>query len=135
MNTIEFDAVSDDGTVAIEWVELGEGLSGDYDPSDDEDTELLRFDAYEVSDEQEWLEMEDGSYCTLVPAATSEEDRKKLAAILANTLAASSEGGTRRKTAERLSWISPQWLHETSDVVIDAGLLDDPRSPAMKEQP
>jgi len=34
------------GKVIIEWVELGEGWSGDYNSDDPEDEELLRFDAY-----------------------------------------------------------------------------------------
>jgi len=30
--------------IMVEWVELGEGLSGDYNPDDPKDIELLRFD-------------------------------------------------------------------------------------------
>lgn len=39
-------AISKDGMVKVEWTDLGEGLSGDYDPSDPEDISLLRYDAW-----------------------------------------------------------------------------------------
>ena len=58
--------------LCLEWVYLGEGLCGDYNPDDPEDIPLLRFDAY-IKDEGQWTPIEDASYCTCVPASTDVE--------------------------------------------------------------
>lgn len=57
------------GNVRIDWVNLGEGNDGDYDPSDPNDKNLLRFDVYRL-DGKEWNGVEDGSYCTQVTVST-----------------------------------------------------------------
>lgn len=55
--------------VRIDWVNLGEGHDGDYDPTDKYDENLLRFDVSRF-DGKYWEAIEDGSYCTQVPSAT-----------------------------------------------------------------
>jgi hypothetical protein len=55
------------GNVKIEWVNLGEGFDGDYDPENPDDRNLLRFEVYR-NEGIEWVAIEDGSYCTLVDA-------------------------------------------------------------------
>ena len=66
-----------------EWIDIGEGWSGDYNPDDPTDTPLLRFDVLELtkveglfsdSPELEWEVLDDASYCTQMPADTSEAD-------------------------------------------------------------
>ena len=41
--------------VKVEWVELGEGWWGDYDPDDPMDEELLRFDVSWLDDAGQWV--------------------------------------------------------------------------------
>ena len=55
-----------DDEVKVEWAYIGEGYNGDYDPSDPDDVELLRFYVYHI-DDGEWVEVEDASYCTNMP--------------------------------------------------------------------
>jgi hypothetical protein len=116
------------GRVKVEWSELGEGWDGDFDPSDPDDVELLRFDFYALT-AGEWVAVSDASYCTRVPVATSPEVRQTLLAVLLAEAAPSIEEAlnpivdeeaagapgerevhpTSRKLFEHLSWIAPSW--------------------------
>jgi hypothetical protein len=100
------------GRVVIEWVELGEGFSGDYDPDDPNDEELLRFDAY--INNHEW---EDDyptySYCTYFPvSATPEQRRAGLEYLMEHLYEPMSKREWCRSEAERLSWIELDWIKE-----------------------
>jgi hypothetical protein len=64
--------------IKVEWDWCGEGNSGDYQPSDPEDQPLLRFTVYKTQG-AEWHEIDDSSYCTLIPITTPEEMLGKLA--------------------------------------------------------
>ena len=102
----------------VEWVDIGEGWSGDYNPDDPEDVALLRFDVLELtkveglfsdSPELEWEQMDDASYCTQMPADTSEADLRRGAEIIMDA----TYGKTNiKKICEELSWISPGWLEQ-----------------------
>ena len=83
------DLYEKDG-LRIEWDQLGEGLSGDYDPDDPDDVELLRFSVYlhtsrytpdafdDAPDDQGWWSRQDSSYCTYVPVSTGKVERLQL---------------------------------------------------------
>ena len=117
------------GDVKVEWVELGEGWCGDYDPTDPEDTELLRFDVYvragyaEANDvhgepafdegDGGWFVPSDASYCTQVPVDTDEPTRQALLEIIADEVADALPASIK-KVCERLSWISPDWAQRTT---------------------
>ena len=118
-------AVSDDGMVKVEWVDLGEGYYGDFDDDDPTDEPLLRFDAYVrwtgtdaderrslewIWDDPEWGIKSDGSYCTNVPTVTDDETLEMLAGVIANRLAESLDNGGWKRTAESMSWATPAWL-------------------------
>ena len=60
------------GDYMAEWNDIGEGLSGDYDPNDPDDRRLLRFDVYERVAGQ-WWPVDGGSYCTGLPVDTPYE--------------------------------------------------------------
>ena len=65
--------------VRIDWVNLDEGFDGDYDPENPDDVNLLRFDVSIANlDNHSWEEVEDGSYCTQVPADTNTETLKRI---------------------------------------------------------
>lgn len=98
------------GNLRVSWVELGEGYDGDYDETDEEDVELLRFDVHQKVD-GEWVEVEDCSFCTHFPVAASSEEQARGLEFLMNRLYPVFEGGgSLRRTAQRLSWIERAWL-------------------------
>jgi len=84
-------------TATLEYI--GEGWSGDYNPEDLFDQELLRFYVYEDDND-----LEDCSYCTQIPADTEKTILLKILSIILN--AAMTEEN-RKKRMEELSWISP----------------------------
>ena len=102
----------------VEWIDIGEGWSGDYNPDDPTDTPLLRFDVLELtkveglfsdSPELEWEVLDDASYCTQMPADTSEADLRRAAEIIMDA----TYGKTNiKKICAELSWISPGWLEQ-----------------------
>lgn len=94
--------------VRIEWVNCGEGWSGDYNPDDPEDTNLLRFDISVLSESGEWEDPGDASYCTRVPADTDSATLTMLLGILMRECESDVAKGSYKKTLERLSWIDQE---------------------------
>jgi hypothetical protein len=93
-------------TVKVEWDELGEGISGDYNPNDKEDIELLRFTVSKWIDDH-WEQLDDCSYCTQMPvSATPEERLIGLRIILDHVYEPITNGNNPKKLCEFLSWIS-----------------------------
>jgi len=93
------------GNRKVEWVDLGEGLNGDYDPSDPADVELLRFDVME-RDDDEWVPLDDASACTQMPADSSDDILHRGATLIMDA----TYGKTSiKKVCEELSWINPDW--------------------------
>ena len=95
--TIEVEEwlVSDDGLFRARWTDIGEGLSGEYNPEDPDDEPRLRVDVqvsdsehyaaeedaslYEGTDSLGWSICRDGSICTDVNTATvTPEQRYRL---------------------------------------------------------
>lgn len=102
----EYTLIKDD--VRDDWVRLGEGYCGDYDPDDPEDEELLRFDIY-VLENGQWEAVPDASYCTLVPVTATEEEKVKLLKIILDNYYDALHDRhyvSVKKLGERLSWIS-----------------------------
>ena len=96
--------------VKVEWVGLGEGLNGDYDPNDPEDIELLRFDVSVLVD-GEWTDPGDASYCTMFPvSSTIEEQGEALALLLGEVYEWASQGHSVKRLCQRLSWIDLSWV-------------------------
>jgi hypothetical protein len=104
-----------DGNLRIYWVNLGEGNSGDYDPNDPEDQELLRFDVEELVDGK-WEFVDDSSYCTNTLESTPSERLLELLKemIVHIRFSWDHNGHSIRKVCELLSWISaegiPEWV-------------------------
>lgn len=98
------------GPIKVDWVNLNEGYSGDYNPKDPEDVNLLRFDVYGATNGK-WEALEGGSYCTRMPADTSIETLKKAALLIAQKCASAIENGeSLKRTCEQLSWFEPEWV-------------------------
>jgi len=101
--------------VKVEWVELGEGWSGDYNPEDPNDEELLRFDVSWLNDDSEWEDPGDVSYCTRFPATATPEQRQAGLELLMGAFYEPLMAGHRcKKIGEEMSWIDLTWL-ETID--------------------
>jgi len=99
-----------EGTCLIEWVDLGEGWHGDYDPEDKNDESLLRFDVSRWDNEEGWMECADASYCTQVPVDTPSLVRQHLLEILMEEIGPQVDKMSPiKKLCERLSWIEPDW--------------------------
>ncbi len=120
-----------DDNVKVEWDDIGEGFSGDYDPNDPDDVELLRFTvlylsgsnkdddswpAYRPEDEV-WEQVDDASYCTLVPRDT---DEKILLLMLKNLMMYVKDKVEAResikKECEWFSWIGPKDIEQLEKV-------------------
>ena len=96
--------------VKVEWVNLGEGWDGDYDPDDPEDTNLLRFDvSCRDSINDEWSEVDDGSYCTQMPANTpSKILMLALVEIMDLIYNDIMSVGRSKRICEKMSWLCPE---------------------------
>ena len=87
--------------VSVELEDIGEGLSGDYDPNDKDDIPLLRFTVLKDGEP-----VEDASYCTQVPTdITPTEATNVLATIMNEVAEPLAQGYSIKKMCERLSWI------------------------------
>ncbi|QST02742.1 hypothetical protein IMZ31_19525 (plasmid) [Pontibacillus sp. ALD_SL1] len=71
------------GNVKVSFVNIGEGISGDYDPKNPNDVNLLRFDV-EVLQDGDWEPVSDASYCTagVTADATEEQIQEKLQELM-----------------------------------------------------
>jgi len=89
--------------VELEWI--GEGIGGDYDPNDPNDTPLLRFSLWERHGAG-WDYVEDTSYCCRVSRdAPMEQIEATLRTLMREFTSAVESGGSVKKVGERLSWI------------------------------
>jgi hypothetical protein len=92
--------------ITVEWEYIGEGWCGDYTGEDDDD-QLLRFTIHRETDGT-FNQIEDASYCTRVPAGTSEEILLKLAQVIMDrTLTDILTGRSVKRVCEELSWLEP----------------------------
>ena len=97
---------------AVELEFIGEGRDGDYDPTDGEDTPLYRFTTYRRSG-RSWLEVDDGSYCTLIPATCQPAEARRAAAFLLIPIELGA-GSSVKRLCERLSWTSLETIAQAA---------------------
>ena len=93
------------GNYKAEFIDIGEGYNGEYDPTDPNDVALLRFDVYELVD-GEWETIDDTSYCTAMPVDTPDDVLDK---ALTHLLEEMSNATSKKKCGETLSWMNPAW--------------------------
>lgn len=107
-----------DNVLRVDWYNAGEGISGDYNPDDPKDVNLLRFDVYvkgNADSNKEWLEVTDGSYCTNMPATASEDVLEKALQYIFKRYREVISGPTHpsvKKLGKELSCISKENLTE-----------------------
>ena len=96
--------------IRVEWVELGEGLQGDYNPEDPKDVELLRFDISKKVN-RKWEFLDDASYCTQVPVTATPKQRMDLLRLIMSRIYESViSGDSIKKICENLSWLDLESL-------------------------
>ena len=118
------EVVSADGEVLVELEYIGEGWDGDYDPEDPEDQPLLRYTLYrkyhqhldetklsqicEADDyeEDDWMAVIDGSYCTMLPADANRDALRDAARMILYYVhdALLHLSPREKRLFERLSW-------------------------------
>jgi hypothetical protein len=93
------------GDIKVEWCDIGEGLDGDYNPTNPKDVLLLRFYVSQRDIDGVWADVQDGSYCTLMPVGT---DSAYLAWGLQAIMAAAEQPSPKHEL-EAMSWMTPAW--------------------------
>jgi len=104
---------AEDGKIRVDFVHIGEGYNGDYNPDDPDDAKLIRFDVYakgiEGFDKNEWVDVDDASYCTTLTVDTPIEELVKKITVVFNEYRNVYDhiiaGGSVKKLGETLSWI------------------------------
>lgn len=95
-----FTVFSENKKWMLMWEDIGEGMSGDYDPSNEEDVPLFRACLHDASGDC----VDSGSYCTLaVIGKATEDDLRAMSNDLFNDLG----DDFNRKLME-------MWTHRTS---------------------
>lgn len=129
------EILSEDGLVMVELDNIGEGVDGDYDPTDEEDVPLMRFTLYRLCDDpnhegikdnfegtgyekNEWMAVKDGSYCTQLPVTSDNEILREAGQFLLDYV----REGIRdyqfdKRLYESLSWITIK----DGDVICNVG--------------
>ena len=98
----EIECVRNDRKVV--WEDIGEGLSGDFNPEDKHDYQHLRFSCYKPVQPylpNEWEQMDDASYCTRLPISTPPALLEKAAQSILDAI----EHSSYKKRLEELSWM------------------------------
>jgi hypothetical protein len=101
----ELALIKDD--VKVVWENIGEGYFGDYDKNDPEDENLLRYSVYRKINE-EWEQVDDASYCTMVAANNDSSYLYMLLKILMlefYDVLHDNPYASVKKLAESMSWI------------------------------
>lgn len=105
-----------DDVLRVDWYDADEGLCGDYNPEDPNDVHLLRFDVYYREGEYEdWVEVEDASYCTQMPIDTNHEILERALNVIFKeyrNVISDYPYTSVKKLGESLSWISPNDFKE-----------------------
>ena len=97
------------GDLMAVWEYIGEGMSGDYNPDDPDDVELLRFSVSKFHPQTEiggqWIQLDDCSYCTQMPIDTDEAILRRALEVI---LDAADTDASPKKEMEGLSWMKPE---------------------------
>jgi len=105
------------GRMRVEFANIGEGWSGDYNPDDPEDDNLLRF-YVQFQTNGEWEDVEAASYCTQTPVATPEPVLHLLLTLIMDRVyreSAEVRGDLNlKRIGEELSWIEPSWVEKAA---------------------
>ena len=96
--------------IRVDFVNIGEGLCGEYNADNPDDINMLRFDVYVKNDEKNWERVEDASYCTNIPADADLDILKERITTIyrryADVIDSYPVSSSVKKLGEELSWLS-----------------------------
>ena len=92
----------------VDWIYIGEGLSGDWNPNNPNDIPLLRFDVYYLSGEDQWDMVDDGSYCTNMEWGTSSDILARAAMLIIFNMEDKIGKTSYRQALQDLSWMKAE---------------------------
>lgn len=107
------------GTRKVEFIDLGEGMEGEYLETDDKDVPLLRFVLHRW-DGEDWTEL--CSQLTLLPVDFEEGKAEKALGIILDVLERNEDLEWLDRAAYRLSWLS---VHHVEAGRLASWLQDD----------
>ena len=97
-----------DSMLKIEFCDINEGCHGDWNPDDPDDYRHIRFYAYVRAEDGGWDEVEDGSYCTLMPVDGDPRKLHEALDVVFSEYRAKIDsymnGQSLKKLGEMLSW-------------------------------
>ena len=100
--------VAEDDVIKVEFLNIGEGYNGDYNPQDPDDEPLIRFDV-SICEDGQWREVDDASYCTKLKVSEKLDVlEEKITAVFnryRDVVDHILAGGSVKKLGEELSWI------------------------------
>lgn len=97
------DIATEHDGVGVSLSYIGEGFSGDYDPSDPNDLPLLRFTVYRADGDEYTDDAE--SYCTSLPATISEDDGNLIVEAIHREVSSHMDDGMLHRICENLSYL------------------------------
>ena len=95
----------EDDELRVELTWIGEGVCGEYDPENPHELPLTRFYVQKKTDEG-WVDVDDGSYCTQLPADDQLGMQRLGHLILDQAGDQIRRGGSYKRILERLSWFN-----------------------------
>lgn len=114
------------GPWSILWEYIGEGYSGDYNPSDPGDRPLLRANL-----RFKGKDVDNGSYCTLAHTGTSRQELARVSKLLFNALPA-TPSESYKQAIEGWTWqTEPIRSHRSGKHGYIEGLVDYPEEPSF----
>lgn len=94
------------GDLRVDLDYIGEGISGDYNPDDPEDVELLRFYVSKYNG-WEWIDLDHGSYCTQMTTDLPTKERMAALKTIMDVVESCIDeaDGSFKRRMEELSWM------------------------------
>lgn len=95
------------GEVIVELEHIGEGICGEYNPDDPEDMPLLRFTVFKLEEDGSKTQIENGSFCTIMPTETPDHIQDLgLKLIMEKVHGRVIAGQSIKRVSQELSWLS-----------------------------
>lgn len=116
---VDIELTQEPFKVVLEYI--GEGISGDYNPSNEEDVPLLRFSCFvkNLCDDTnninpDWQEISDASYCTQLSVNTPRHILFNAVGVILENLVDSYDSGRVKRVVESMSWLCADDFNSTN---------------------
>jgi len=111
-DTLTLIRASSNVSVKVEWSDLGEGISGEYNPNNPDDVKLFRFDvSVRRKGDMDYEAVDNASYCTQVSMDTPRHLLEKgLTIIMDKVYAPLVKEESVKRICEKLSWLDAETI-------------------------